>query len=61
MIFHTQNCPAIIITISKVFFRRIFCITQALLSLPVPGLAEKRPSVLVGETSLMDVDLLSFS
>jgi len=60
MIFQTQNCPAIIITISEVFFRRIFRITQPLLSLPVPGLAEKRPSVLVGETN-MDVVLLFFS
>jgi helicase MOV-10 len=46
-----------VITISKVFFRCTFCIAQPLLSLPVPGLAKKRPNLLIGETNLMDVVL----
>jgi hypothetical protein len=57
MIFQTQNWSAVVITISQVFFRCTFCITQPLLSLPVPGLAEKRPSLFIGETNLMDVVL----
>jgi len=37
----------------------IFATSQSFYSLPVPGLAEKRPSVLIGEASLMYAVLIS--